>query len=779
MTSYLLPKSSYNPLAGTSRRETYIEDIPQEYTPPTMNSINDKNNDFDDLYDISEDEEEITNIPITISVSNSPVASGNQKSYPTLAIPDPSNWPSVHNFKKHGDTQPFNAALLSPRLTVPRAELARISCNQSSSSRTPSLDGSLTSDELNSMSCPSTPDVTRPEEDPQEWTLPAQLNPASLRTLGCLATPKSPEAQLFSLQATEMAERGTDLHRLNTEFEIAMTPIESGELSALSIPSPGGFFSSLDATARHAWQPQSARPEEVPSTTAENFYARPFDTRHESEAIPTPIQHVEFDLEENNFTDGPPTARQIPGHWNCGTPGLQALKSPDLTVTEKVEDYNASYEEQLREQSSANLDRTSSWLAAQSFPCDDNKSSPSGETQLQEDAQYQYTDASFDSEPPPVPPKFDGVQDQTFLRGFEHLQHTQQLTDTFVHRKTRTEKLRLDRKCLFNTHVSQLEGKYVLASPLRSAKHTTDLDTVVEEETVEKVAIETAVREQQALEQIEPASWAVEATKYLNGGTLLTSPVTKAFGQKATRILDLGGVASCDWAWQVALEHPDSTVHTVCLPDKLFDSSIATPRNHKQTVVPNLWTLPFPTGHFDAVSARNLHSLLKLRRPSRGRADEYDLTLRECMRVLRPGGYLEFALLDADIVSSGRLGQLSQAMNVEFGYNLKQHGYDSTPTKAFLARVRKAGFGQIRRAWLVLPMSQHSGNGAPVGTTADASYIAGIVGAWAWERWLLKLQKEMGKDENRLLEGVASVMEEGAKTGAGWRYLSGWARKPC
>jgi hypothetical protein len=149
------------------------------------------------------------------------------------------------------------------------------------------------------------------------------------------------------------------------------------------------------------------------------------------------------------------------------------------------------------------------------------------------------------------------------------------------------------------------------------------------------------------------------------------------------------------------------------------------------------------------------------------------------MRVLRPGGYLEFALLDADIVSSGRLGQLSQAMNVEFGYNLKQHGYDSTPTKAFLARVRKAGFGQIRRAWLVLPMSQHSGNGAPVGTTADASYIAGIVGAWAWERWLLKLQKEMGKDENRLLEGVASVMEEGAKTGAGWRYLSGWARKPC
>jgi len=115
----------------------------------------------------------------------------------------------------------------------------------------------------------------------------------------------------------------------------------------------------------------------------------------------------------------------------------------------------------------------------------------------------------------------------------------------------------------------------------------------------------------------------------------------------------------------------------------------------------------------------------------------------------------------------------------------------------------------MKRAWLALPMTQVNNGrkvrrssfdvedilprpsaeslaspssaqemGSESGSTADAGFIAGLVGAWAWEKWMLKLQLEMGKDEDRLLEGVASAMEEGAASGAAWRYLSGWARKP-
>jgi len=259
----------------------------------------------------------------------------------------------------------------------------------------------------------------------------------------------------------------------------------------------------------------------------------------------------------------------------------------------------------------------------------------------------------------------------------------------------------------------------------------------------------------------------------LNGGTLLTSPTGKMFPKIDNgKVLDLGGQASCDWAWQVAIEHPSSTVQTVFTGEQSIDATIESPSNHKQMRVPNLWTLPFPNDHFHLISARNLFTLLKTDKPTGRGSDEYDLCLKECMRVLKPGGYLEFALLDADIMGAGRQ---ASALSVEFCFNLKTRGYDCTPTKQWLPRLRRAGFAQVRRAWLTLPLTQSA---EKEGTTADASHVSGLVGSWVWERWMLKLHKEMGKDADHLLEGVPAALEEGARTGASWRYLSGWARKP-
>ncbi len=51
--------------------------------------------------------------------------------------------------------------------------------------------------------------------------------------------------------------------------------------------------------------------------------------------------------------------------------------------------------------------------------------------------------------------------------------------------------------------------------------------------------------------------------------------------------------------------------------------------------------------------------------------------------------------------------------------------------------------------------------------------LTGIVGSWAWERWMLRLQMEMGKEEEKLLDGVVQALEEGAQGCAGWRTLMG------
>jgi hypothetical protein len=67
---------------------------------------------------------------------------------------------------------------------------------------------------------------------------------------------------------------------------------------------------------------------------------------------------------------------------------------------------------------------------------------------------------------------------------------------------------------------------------------------------------------------------------------------------------------------------------------------------------------------------------------------------------------------------------------------------------------------------------------APVtGSTKDVRAMTGLVGARMWEQWMLKLNSEMGRSEERCLEGVAKALEEGGKGNAGWRCLVGWARK--
>ena len=185
--------------------------------------------------------------------------------------------------------------------------------------------------------------------------------------------------------------------------------------------------------------------------------------------------------------------------------------------------------------------------------------------------------------------------------------------------------------------------------------------------------------------------------------------------------------------------------------------------------------------------------------PGQTQIDEYDLCLKECMRVLKPGGYLEYLLMDASIAHSGPLGS---AMSVEFGFNLKTRGYDAVPTKVFLRRLRKAGFVDLKRAWMFLPMGSARRDSVtkvleaprpevrslcegeleavlgPVGSTGDVADVSGLLGGWMWEQWMLKLQMEMGREKGKLLEGVAAVLEEGRECGSGWRALSGWARKP-
>jgi SAM-dependent methyltransferase len=737
------------------------------------------------LYDLSEDE--TSEISISFDTASQATPSFHKR-MSSLVIPSPTSWPTIQNYQKALVDAPLLSPMRSPAIVTPNPRLlsALAARPMDSTSSAPSLDGSLTSEELSNLSCPSTPDLERKNRN-GEWSSPVQLHPRSLQTLSSIVPQEHAESPI--IYAGEMKE--VTEQRPALALDVAVNPAEvvEDELSALSVPSPGGFFSTLEPSTRHTWQQQESP---VPTGIAEQFYGVPWASIHE--------QIIEY--EDTNVTEGPPTARRV----NAATPHAATPRTATVPVTETTSsvvdpsEYKDGYAQELEAMSHSNFDRTSMWLREQECYGDDSasirsaSSSSSGSTQRQRIASIEKIveeDEEFIALPTPKSVHFaedvrsepehshaeqiDFEKSAVFIDAAFENYNTTKRSDAFVQRKARTDKLRLDRRCLFSTHVNRLEGIYEVTKEEPKARRPMS-DMFGPETTEESAAMAATLAKRRALEEIKPISWNLEATKMLNGGSLLTSPTGKLMPRiENGRVLDLGGLSTCDWAWQVALEHPSCTVTTVHTSlDTSANATVQGPPNHRVKEVPNLWTLPYADNSFHVISARNLMALLKTHRPNNGQRDEYDLVLRECLRILKPGGYLEFALLDSDIVHAAH-GTQAHRTAVEFGFNLRTRGYDPSPTKLWLPRLRRAGFAQVRRAWLNLPLAQAEGF---EGSTADASHISGMVGSWAWERWMVKLHREMGRDGDMLLEGVPAALEEGSRMGASWRYLSGWARKP-
>ncbi|KAJ4983175.1 methyltransferase domain-containing protein [Stagonosporopsis vannaccii] len=790
---------------------------PPNPTRPSFNRASRADSDFDSLYDVTDDEAEV---PLHASASVKKVSGpGRRVRFPSLIIPSPTAWPTIEKLKSATSAVPMTPTAL---LTPSRRVLEMINSHNlrvPGHSAAPSLDGSLTSEELDKLSCPATPDARSRRDSfstDGSWA-PMQLDYQAMHTLQHLGEsavdneddqetpPAEPRAGL------EMQQISRPSLGLTIPFaEVQTDADDDTPISAISVPSPGGFFSSLRSDARSAWS-MSAKQTSIPNTsTAEKFYDLPWEN-HKSEPMPAlPGRRLTLSGETLDGLDEVMAAARP----TIFSPVEENVEVREIKPSEIVFQYNENYHAELQKISSVNLEMTGRWLEEQ----DELATALRGMGNISSPSLSSSSHSRGNSLDRPVLKKSvtfaeDLVQEdnedeepkkiQTYVQGLEYIRAQCEKKDTFIHRQTRAEAMHLQRRCNPAAHRDQLVGKFELNEPERPAPARPVSEFYVNDPTALKERIARAQTERQALDQILPGQWVMQAQRQLNGGKLLGKPAARCITRATSpRILDVGGVATNDWAWNVAYDYPYASVVTVNTAGNNLSPHVVGPDNHKYTCVPNLWTLPFPNAHFDVISARTLYELLKTNKPAGRSSDEYDLCLKELHRCLKPGGILEFSLLDAEVMRAGRN---AQAMGVEFAFNLKTRGYDAQASKSFLPRVSKAGFRDVQRAWMVLPMGQTAANwkeelnvGAKVGaqekcigqngevelqdaplfgSTKDAAMLTGIVGSWAWERWMLRLQMEMGKEEERLLEGVVQVLEEGAKEGSAWRSLNGWARK--
>ncbi|KAI1351170.1 methyltransferase domain-containing protein [Xylaria sp. FL0043] len=857
---------------------------------------------FDDIYDISDDEnsrQKMTRAssqkrratPAKHSRTASSSSSSSHRGLPPLVIPaqqEPNmeSWSGRPDMKRLTTPIPptppskvdMSPAVISFIQSQQAQEVPRISAP-------PSLDGSFTSDQMAAMSAPVTPVMESDEAPVADWS-GVQLQPAALATLHALSGSEDTDEEYQSEQVIELPEERVPEMTQQTRRLFTAEPRPSlrlttggrqplNGLTRLEIPSPGGFFSGLSPRARHTWHMPTKTPEEIApptSTTAEQFYRLPWV--EPARAVPArtvnstgPIEHVievrgtmsdgmptarPIILEQvvetkNNLPDAPLTARRIERRSPVTSPTAAAeptSPNENLVPTEIVTVYDPEYAKKQQSVALANLDRTELWLMAQKaylqgVQVEEESESTSTQETIEINAKEEAKESEAESDESPIsqkkkvrfsevvvktdiprtlPPKL-AHKESAYYRAFQDYIIRSGQQDAFVHRLPRFEALQAQRVALREAHRNQLLGKYQLSVLPQSARKRMSANVVRGDDVLvddpEKLKRE---KEDEAFDQMAAANWNVSAFKALNNGRLLSAPIAKQLARLSriggannrARILDLGGQATCDWAWHCAITYPKTKVYTVTTKAvrQLSNCNMRGPSNHRQVAVERLTKLPFPDAHFDLVSARELHSILKF--IGENGEDEWESCLTEVMRVLKPGGYLEFSVIDSDIMNAGPLGL---AKSVEFGFSLKTLGYDPNPTRLFLGRLGRAGFNEVRRAWMCLPMGHtklpagekplpvvRDSNGVErtreiasmaQGSTDGAASIAGLAGSWAWERWLLRCEMEKVAGEGRLwldaaevreagkcLEGVHGVIEEGRSCGAGYRMLNGFARKP-
>ncbi|KAI9841450.1 MAG: hypothetical protein M1838_003572 [Thelocarpon superellum] len=732
-----------------------------------------------------------------------------RRPYPSLIIP-PFGHLSSSGMNKASPVPPTPP----PKIPMSPAILRLLTRDIPTSTAPPSLDGSLTSDQLAASPSPSTPSEGDPD-DPARWEQERnesgcggggiQLNPEALATLQMLTEDHTEPAETTMELPTsdEPHVPGPQRPPARHDSDETITPATAGSttrLTELDVPSPGGFFSSLGASSRYTWAPPS-------SATAEHFYRAPWNVP-ELDTIPPSIQMRR---------ETSPSARAP--RWSTGPP--QTVSSVGVKVADEVtpitlgSDYDDAYKRSLSSDGSAGIKRTCEWLGAQIDLLASAGGLPDPAAASEADASARVSLISSLASPPPVPTKkmvrfVD--EGESFVRPAKNLDsfaadpvfwHTLQrfirasgVLDALVHSEARFDALQVRRLCTPFAHREQLLGKF----RLRLEPVTKDPD---EAQTPEHLQVWHAENERDAMAQVLSTAWFVMAVKMLNGGRLVSKPAAVRMagrrppsspGQRVVRrrMLDLGGQSIGDWAWHCAEQFPGAKIYTVLtralrLPTYFH---LQGPDNHRQVAVPHLWRLPFPDGYFEVISARTLYMFLRTDIAPDESEDEYDLCLRECFRCLKPGGCLDFFVLDSDIINAGPLGS---AMSIEFGFNLRTRGYDPMPTRSWVGRVERAGFTPIRRVWMVLPMGvptrpdpmshKHDGRGSTehAGSTPGVTgigHLSGLVGSLAWEKWMLKLQMESGKHQDDLLDGVRAVIEEGRECGAAWRCLTGWAKKP-
>ena len=197
---------------------------------------------------------------------------------------------------------------------------------------------------------------------------------------------------------------------------------------------------------------------------------------------------------------------------------------------------------------------------------------------------------------------------------------------------------------------------------------------------------------------------ALMTSKWLSFGRVLFSPAHFDLKDPSEdRVLVIDGLGK-DWSYYCALTYPEATVYDIG-PEPTSSNTSAegtseawsTLRNHRHIHHASLSnTFPFPMNFFACVV---------LRFPTALPSSVHRFVLSEAKRVLRPGGYLEFSVLDMDLVNMG-----NRARRAVRGLKMRMQVADENTSlrnisDEIMAGIGRKGFVECNRCVVGVPVA--------------------------------------------------------------------------
>lgn len=286
---------------------------------------------------------------------------------------------------------------------------------------------------------------------------------------------------------------------------------------------------------------------------------------------------------------------------------------------------------------------------------------------------------------------------------------------------------------------------------------------------------------------------ALMISRWLSFDRVLFSPaLVKANRNHKDRVLVLDGLGNDDWSFYCAETYVDVDIFN--LSPKAASApqtgALQLPKNYYQVQHIDLRRkLPFETGFFTAVIYRF---------PAATSEDAYRKSISECMRVLRPGGYLEMSILDIDMVNMGNRARRA-LRELKYRMRISQPGVALKPLSDYLQKmVKRSGFENLNRCAVNVPVAGHvlrsqSRSGSldeDSGTLGDLRKEASVkgdgglakslamVGRW-WFTSCYEMVTLPYGDLERSIWNDDALLEECERRETGFKLLLCYAQKPA